>query len=63
MGLNIWYKRLNEMLFSTPPSLRTPPLYFALQNTGEEGEMYFFALISVKCDTMGGEIAFFFFGI
>ena len=47
----------------TPPSLRTPPLYFALQNTGEEGEMYFFALISVKCDTMGGEIAFFFFGI
>ena len=47
----------------TPPFLRTPPLYFALQNTGEEGEMYFFALISVKCDTMGGEIAFFFFGI
>jgi hypothetical protein len=30
---------------------------------GEEGEMYFFALISVKCDTIGGEIAFFFFGI
>jgi hypothetical protein len=31
---------------------------------GREGEMYFlFALISVKCDTMGGEIAFFFFGI
>jgi len=25
MGLNIWYKRLNEMLFSTPPSLRIPP--------------------------------------
>ena len=22
----------------TPPSLRTPPLYFALQNAGEEGE-------------------------
>jgi len=29
------------LVFSTPPSLRTPPLYFALQNTGEEGEMYF----------------------
>ena len=28
------------LVFSTPPSLRTPPLYFALQNTGEEGEMY-----------------------
>ena len=33
MGLNVWYKRLNEMLFSTPSSLRPPPLYFAEQNT------------------------------
>ena len=24
----------------TPPSLRTPPLYFALQNTGEEGNTF-----------------------
>ena len=23
-------------IFLTPPSLRTPPLYFAVQNTGEE---------------------------
>ena len=27
-------------IFLTPPSLRTPPLYFAVQNTEEEGEMY-----------------------
>ena len=25
-------------IFLTPPSLRTPPLYFAVQNTEEEGE-------------------------
>ena len=28
-------------LFFNPSVLRTPPLYFAVQNTGEEGEMYF----------------------
>ena len=28
-------------MFSNPSVLRTPPLYFAMQNTGEEGEMYF----------------------
>ena len=27
--------------FFNPSVLRTPPLYFAVQNTGEEGEMYF----------------------
>ena len=26
------------LVFLTPSVLRTPPLYFALQNTGEEGE-------------------------
>ena len=29
---------LSLRVFLTPPSLRTPPLYFALQNTEEEGE-------------------------
>ncbi len=28
-------------MFSNPSVLRTPPLYFAAQNTEEEGEMYF----------------------
>ena len=28
-------------MFSNPSALRTPPLYFAAQNTEEEGEMYF----------------------
>jgi len=28
-------------LFFNPSVLRTPPLYFAAQNTEEEGEMYF----------------------
>ena len=32
---------LSLRVFLTPPSLRTPPLYFAVQNTEEEGEMYF----------------------
>jgi len=32
---------LSLRVFLTPPSLRTPPLYFAVQNAGEEGEMYF----------------------
>ena len=36
------------MLFSTPPSLRTPPLYFAAQNTEEEGESNPL-FIAVKC--------------
>ena len=35
-------RRANSITFTegilTPPSLRTPPLYFALQNAGEEGE-------------------------
>ena len=31
----------NPSVILTPPSLRTPPLYFAAQNTEEEGEMYF----------------------
>ena len=29
---------LSLRVFLTPPSLRTPPLYFAAQNTEEEGE-------------------------
>ena len=29
---------LSLRVFLTPPSLRTPPLYFALQNTEEEGD-------------------------
>ena len=28
-------------MFSNPSVLRTPPLYFAMQNTVDEGEMYF----------------------
>ena len=28
-------------VFFNPSVLRTPPLYFAAQNTEEEGEMYF----------------------
>ena len=27
-------------MFSNPSVLRTPPLYFALQNTGEEGNTF-----------------------
>jgi len=48
----------------TPPSFGHLPYILLCKTQGREGEMYFlFALISVKCDTMGGEIAFFFFGI
>ena len=35
-------------VFFNPSVLRTPPLYFAAQNTEEEGEMYFpFASASI----------------
>ena len=35
-------------VFFNPSVLRTPPLYFAAQNTEEEGEMYFsFASIPI----------------
>ena len=45
-------------LFFNPSVLRTPPLYFAVQNTGEEGEMYFpFAsapiLYVIPCNVTG----------
>ena len=36
-----WYLILLLSLFINPSVLRTPPLYFAAQNTEEEGEMYF----------------------
>ena len=35
-----WYLILLLSLFFNPSVLRTPPLYFAVQNTEEEGEMY-----------------------
>ena len=38
----------------TPLSLRTPPLYFALQNTGEEGESNL-PLIAVRCPAYGAQ--------
>ena len=39
-------------MFSNPSVLRTPPLYFAVQNTEEEGEMYFpFASASILYTT------------
>ena len=31
-----------QLSFFNPSVLRTPPLYFALQNTGEEGEIQYF---------------------
>ena len=43
-----WYLILLLSLFFNPSVLRTPPLYFAAQNTEEEGEMYFpFASASI----------------
>ena len=35
-----WYLILLLSLYFNPSVLRTPPLYFAAQNTEEEGEMY-----------------------
>jgi len=43
---------LSLRVFLTPPSLRTPPLYFALQNTEEEGESNL-PLIAVRCPAYG----------
>ena len=53
----------NGCFFGVSPILLTQHPVRLRDTAGEEGEMYFFALISVKCDTIGGEIAFFFFGI
>ena len=39
-------------IFLTPPSLRTPPLYFAVQNAGEEGESNL-PLIAVQYSAYG----------
>ena len=36
-----WYLILLLSLYSNPLALRALPLYFAAQNTEEEGEMYF----------------------
>ena len=41
-------------IFLTPPSLRTPPLYFAVQNAGEEGESNP-PLIAVRCPAYGAQ--------
>ena len=35
-----WYLILLLSLYSNPLALRALPLYFAVQNTEEEGEMY-----------------------
>ena len=43
---------LSLRVFLTPPSLRTPPLYFALQNTEEEGESNL-PLIAVQYSAYG----------
>ena len=43
---------LSLRVFLTPPSLRTPPLYFAVQNTGEEGESNL-PLIAVQYSAYG----------
>ena len=48
----------NPLCFINPSVLRTPPLYFAAQNTEEEGEMYFpFAsapiLYVIPCNVTG----------
>ena len=43
-----WYLILLLSLYSNPLALRALPLYFAAQNTEEEGEMYFsFASIPI----------------
>ena len=43
---------LSLRVFLTPPSLRTPPLYFAVQNAGEEGESNL-PLIAVRYPAYG----------
>ena len=43
---------LSLRVFLTPPSLRTPPLYFAVQNAGEEGESNL-PLIAVQYSAYG----------
>ena len=43
---------LSLRVFLTPPSLRTPPLYFAVQNTGEVGESNL-PLIAVQYSAYG----------
>ena len=43
---------LSLRVFLTPPSLRTPPLYFAAQNTEEEGESNL-PLIAVQYSAYG----------
>ena len=45
-----WYLILLLSLFFNPLALRALPLYFVLQNTGEEGEMS-----RMLRDTAGGE--------
>ncbi len=40
-GINKSFFRFYSTFFFNPSVLRTPPLYFAAQNIGEEGEMYF----------------------
>ena len=48
----VWYLILLLSLFFNPSVLRTPPLYFAAQNTEEVGEMYFpFASASILYTT------------
>ena len=37
-GINRFFFRFYSTFFFNPSVLRTPPLYFALQNTGEKGE-------------------------
>jgi len=45
-----WYLILLLSLYFNPSVLWTPPLYFAMQNTEEEGEMYFpFASAPILC--------------
>ena len=41
-GINRFFFRFYSTFFFNPSVLRTPPLYFALQNTGEEGEIQYF---------------------
>ena len=41
-GINQSFFRFYSTFFFNPSVLRTPPLYFALQNTGEEGEIQYF---------------------
>ena len=58
-GINRFFFRFYSTFFFNPSVLRTPPLYFALQNTGEEGEIQYF------CSTVvgGGRIEKQFFSL